>query len=265
MSAKRPCILIFAGVDPSGGAGVTADIEAVGAIGGHPLTVITALTVQDNNRVHCIRPVEPDLIAQQASALLDGVRIDAVKVGIVGSRGGAEAIAAAIERIHRVQPDVPVVVDPVLGSGGGNALSSGDPVDALLPLLAKATLLTPNLPEAARLCGGETDIGKQAAQLLAAGCRHVLIKGGHGPLDQEIVNIWFSAESSHSWRWPRLSGEFHGSGCTLASAIATRLACGEQMAEALLAGQAYTQRALGAAYSIAAGQQIPERRIVFAS
>lgn len=265
MSVKRPCILVFAGVDPSGGAGITADIETIGAMGGHPLTVITALTAQDNNRVHAVQPMTAEWILRQADAVIDAIPIDAIKIGIVGSSAGAQAIGTIVDRVRSQHPELPVVLDPVLSSGAGDALANADPVDAILPLLSRATLVTPNLPEAARLCAGEDDLPRQATRLLSTGCRNVLIKGGHGPANQEIVNHWFSEEGNRSWRWPRLTGAFHGSGCTLASAVATRLALGESMADALLAGQAYTQRALGAAYAIAPGQQIPERRIVFAS
>lgn len=265
MSAKRPCILVFAGVDPSGGAGIAADIEAIGAVGGHPLPVVTVLTVQDNDRVHAIHPVLAPVVTHQAQVLVEKVRIDAVKIGIVGSRENAEAIAGIVRMLQADQPELPVVLDPVLASGRGDSLSPDNAVDALAPLLPLATLVTPNLMEAARLSGGDTDIESQAAHLLALGSRNVLIKGGHGPAGEDVINTWFSTAGSCSWRWPRLPGEFHGSGCTLASAIVTRLALGEALAEALLEGQAYTQRALGAAYPIAPGQQIPERRIVFAS
>ncbi|MDT8409393.1 MAG: hydroxymethylpyrimidine/phosphomethylpyrimidine kinase [Wenzhouxiangellaceae bacterium] len=265
MSATRPCILIFAGVDPSGGAGVSADIEAVGAVGGHPLPVVTVLTVQDNDRVHAIHPVLAPVVTHQAQALIEKIRIDAVKIGIVGSRANAEAIAAIIGMLQDSRPDIPVVLDPVLASGRGDALSPDDAADAVAPLLPLASLVTPNLMEASRLCGGETDLEQQAARLLGLGSRNVLIKGGHGPAGEDIVNTWFSAAGSCSWRWPCLTGEFHGSGCTLASAIATRLALGEMLEDALFEGQVYTHRALRAAYPIAPGQKIPQRRIVFAS
>lgn len=264
---KRPCVLVFAGVDPSGGAGIAADIEAIGDAGAHPLTVITALTVQDNDRVQGVHPVAVSLIRQQAQALIDKIPIAAVKIGIVANRANAEAIAAIVRDLRLVQPSLPVVFDPVLGSGHGDALSADDPVEAIAPLFKVATLATPNLVEAARLCDGETDVDAQAEMLLARGCPNILIKGGHAPDGEQIVNRWYGIATGKraTWRWERLPGAFHGSGCTLASAIAARLAAGDALPDALLAAQAYTHRTLESAYAIADGQSIPERRIGFAS
>ncbi len=264
---KRPCVLVFAGVDPSGGAGIAADIEAIGACGAHPLAVITALTVQDNDRVRSVHPVAASLIGAQAQALIDKIVIAAVKIGIVADRANADAIAAIVRNLRSAQPELPVVFDPVLGSGHGDALSADDPLDAIAPLFAVATLATPNLVEAARLCNGETDGDAQARMLLARGCPDILIKGGHAMDDGQIVNRWHGISRSDAviWRWNRLPGDFHGSGCTLASAIAARLAAGDALPDALLDAQAYTQRTLEAAYAIADGQRIPERRIAFAS
>lgn len=262
----RPCVLVFAGVDPSGGAGITADIEAIGAAGAHPLTAITTLTVQDNDRVRSVHPVASSLIRQQAQALIDKIPIAAVKIGIVANRANAEAIAAIVRDLRLAKPALPVVFDPVLGSGHGDALSADDPVEAIAPLFTVATLATPNLVEAARLCIGETDIDAQATMLLARGCPNILIKGGHAQDGGQIVNRWYGKGKSERaiWRWNRLPGAYHGSGCTLASAIAGRLACGDALPDALLAAQEYTQRTLESAYAIAGGQGIPERRIPFA-
>lgn len=264
---KRPCVLVFAGVDPSGGAGIAADIEAIGAAGAHPLAVITALTVQDNDRVQGVHPVAPLLIRQQAQALIDKIPIAAIKIGIVANRANAELIAAIARKLRLMQPALPVVFDPVLGSGHGDALSADDPVEAIAPLFAVATLATPNLVEAARLCDGETDVDAQAAMLLARGCPNILIKGSHALDGGQIVNRWYGPAKDERaiWQWNRLPGAFHGSGCTLASAIAGRLAAGDTLPDALVAAQAYTHRTLESAYAIADGQGIPERRIAFAS
>jgi hydroxymethylpyrimidine/phosphomethylpyrimidine kinase len=152
--------------------------------------------------------------------------------------------------------DLPVVLDPVLASGHGDMLSKGDAVQALVPLRQLATIITPNLPEARALCGVEA-INTQA-DILLRDTPNVLIKGGHGE-DDVIVNRWFSAGSQRDWTWPRLRGEFHGSGCTLASAIAARLAQNIPMELALEAAQHYTHYSLVNAFSIAPGQQIPNR------
>jgi len=269
----RRSVLVFAGVDPSGGAGIAADLQSIVALGAHALTVVTALTVQDNDRAYEVQPVDPAFLLRQAQALLDKVEIGAVKIGITGSAANARAIAGVIEQLRIGQPELPVVLDPVLASGHGDTLSRDDAVAALAPLLPLATLLTPNGPEAAALSGVPLDPGAgpagsaaQAQALLARGCKHVLITGGHadGPL---VINHWFGRGADavagtgkgKQWRYPRLPGDFHGSGCTLASAAAALLAQGVPMARALELAQNHCSYALRDAYAIAAGQYIPRR------
>ena len=255
---NRPSVLVFSGCDPSGGAGMQADVQAIAALGAHPLSVVTSLTVQDNDRVYAVHPVPAALLMQQAQVLTEKIEIAAVKIGIVGNRANAEAIAAIIQQLRQTRPDLPVVLDPVLASGHGDALALEDAVSTLAPLMALATLVTPNLPEATVLSGGDRRTDSQADALLAQGCQHVLIKGGHAH-DDKVVNRWFTAGEFRSWAWPRLPGTFHGSGCTLASAIAALLAAGKPMAEAIEDGQAYCHQALEHAYVIAEGQMIPSR------
>jgi len=251
----RPSVLIFAGSDPSGGAGLQADIQAVSALGAHPLSVITALTVQDNDRVFHVHPVPAALVQQQAQALLDKIDVGAVKLGIVGNRANAQAIAQLLQQLKQKRPDLPVVLDPVLASGHGDSLSADSPAQAIMTLLPLATLVTPNLPEAAALCGGDGRLDAQVASLLRH-CSNVLIKGGHGT-GPDVVNRWFSRTTQCTWTWPRLPGSFHGTGCTLASAIAALLARGKPMAGAIEDAQAYFDHALQTAYAIAPGQRHP--------
>jgi hydroxymethylpyrimidine/phosphomethylpyrimidine kinase len=232
-------VLVFAGLDPSGGAGLAADIAAIGAMGAHALPVATALTVQDNERVHEVVPVDTALLVRQAEALIGRVAIDAVKIGIPGNRANAMAIAALAGRLG-----VPVVLDPVLASGHGDALGQGDALAALAELVGVATLVVPNLMEAAAL-------GTMPG-------RHVLLTGGHGEGDV-IVNRWVHDGVEQAWQWPRLPGQFHGSGCTLAAAIAARLAQGDTMFDALERGQAFCHQALAQSFAIAPGQRIPRR------
>lgn len=239
-------VLVFSGLDPSGGAGIAADLTAIAAQGVHALPLITALTVQDHNRVAAVEPVDAALLARQAAVLVEALEIDAVKIGIVGNLANAEAIAAVVARLRQRRPGLPVVLDPVLASGHGDALARGDARAALAPLLALATIITPNLGE--------------AAALDMAACEHVLVTGGHGDF-AEVCNSWSGAGQQRAWRWRRLPGEFHGSGCTLAAAIAARLALGEPVATALELAQAYVQRTLAEAYSIGPGQRIPRRFI----
>jgi hydroxymethylpyrimidine/phosphomethylpyrimidine kinase len=250
MNRSRPNVLVFAGADPSGGAGIAADILAIAAQGAHALPVVTALTVQDNDRVYEVLPVACDVVRRQALALIDKIAIDAVKIGIPGSRANAEAIALLVAELRARQPDLPVVLDPVLASGAGDALAREDACHVLAPLIPLASVIVPNLPEAHALGG--------AADLRARGCADVLVTGGHAD-GEMVVNRWVGAGGQKEWRWPRLAGEFHGSGCTLASAIAARLACGDDMERALGTAQAYCHGALADAFPIAEGQRIPLR------
>lgn len=242
---SAPCVLVFAGLDPGGGAGLAADILAIAAQGAHALPVATALTVQDNNRVHAVVPVDAALVLRQAEALTAVCDIRAVKIGIPGSHDNARAIAGLLRRLRARDPDVPVVLDPVLASNRGDALGADDPLHSVAELLALASIALPNEPEA-------SDIGVLA-------CRHLLITGGHGE-GSFVVNRWYcDGELVQRWHWPRLPGQFHGSGCTLAAALAGRLALGEAMFQALGAAQAYCQATLARSFSIAAGQRIPRR------
>jgi hydroxymethylpyrimidine/phosphomethylpyrimidine kinase len=253
--ATPPCVLIFSGSDPSGGAGMQADIPAISALGCHPLSVPTALTVQDNVSVFAVHPLDAELIRHQAQVLIDRFRIGAVKLGIAGNRRNAETIAELILQLRARQPEMPVVFDPVLANGKGDRLSSDDAALALAPLYAVATVITPNLNEANRLCGSEHTPEQQAALLMARGCEHVLLKGGHGPQHQDVVNRWFGPDGEGaSWSWPRLPDEFHGSGCTLAAALSAQLARGLGMRAAIEAAQEYCQHALETSYAIAHSQ-----------
>ncbi len=262
-----PCVLVFSGSDPSGGAGMQADITAIAALGAHPMSVVTVLTVQDNEHVFGVHSVAADLVRQQAQALVDRIPIAAIKLGIVGNRANAEVIASIIRDLRKRQPDLPVIFDPVLANGAGDNLANEDPIEAIAPLFALATVITPNRIEANRLCGDERDPDAQAQQLLTRGCQHVLLKGGHGPEQDIVLNRWYTKnqgdDQQRSWRWPRLPGEFHGSGCTLAAALSALLAGGLTMEHAIDAAQTYCQQTLASSYAIAAGQRIPSRILPF--
>lgn len=239
------CVLVFAGLDPGGGAGLAADILAIAAQGAHPLPVATAITAQDNNRVHAASPVDAELVARQAAPLLAAFEIAAVKIGIPGNAANAAAIADIVRGLRARRPALPVVLDPVLASGHGDALGQGDAVRALGELPALATIVLPNLPERAAL-------GAQA-------CRQMLVTGGHAAGDT-VVNRWLvDGVEARAWHWPRLPHGYHGSGCTLAAALAARLALGDGMEAALDAAQAYTHHTLAQSYALAPGQRIPRR------
>ena len=273
MHSKRPCVLVFAGLDPSGGAGIQADIQAIAAMGAHALPIVTTLTVQDNDRVYGITPVDPHIVQQQIAALINKIDISAIKIGIVGSAAIAELIASCISTLRQNNPQLPVVLDPVLASGHGDDLTKEDAIQIIAPLRKLVTLITPNTFEAHKLTHkfahklihkvteqhtSEIQTLEQQADLLMQDTPHVLIKGGHTQ-DANVINRWFSQAQQRSWSWTRLEGEFHGSGCTLASAIAAGLAQGWSMETSLDKAQTYTQQALESAFAIAAGQLIPQR------
>jgi len=240
-----PAVLVFAGLDPGGGAGLAADILAIAAQGAHALPVATALTAQDNNRVFGAMPVAPDLIAQQAAPLLAAFDIQAVKIGIPGNSENAAAIAAIVRHLRARQPGLPVVLDPVLFSGHGYALGKGDAIAAVRELLPLATIALPNLHE--------------AQALGALPCEHVLVTGGDTS-EPVVRNVWLhQGQEVRTWRWPRLDATYHGSGCTLAAAVVARLALGQELEQALDGAQAYTHRTLAESFALAPGQRIPRR------
>ncbi|MGQ0699489.1 MAG: bifunctional hydroxymethylpyrimidine kinase/phosphomethylpyrimidine kinase [Panacagrimonas sp.] len=249
-------VLCLSGHDPTGGAGIHADIEAVAAQGGHALSIVTALTVQDTRNVRHVEPVAAALIERQLAALEEDGPFDAIKIGLIGS---AAQVHLMVDLIRRSR--VPLVFDPVLRAGGGADLV--DPelqatvLDQLVPLV---DLMTPNLAEARRFVPDGNSGGACAASLLATGCRNVLVTGGDIP-GPTVLNIWFRADAEpRHFEWPRLDETFHGAGCTLASAIAGQLALGASMAEAIVRGQQWTQAALTRAVAVGCGRRIPFRR-----
>src|SRR5258706_3234565 len=254
-AARPPIVLTFAASDPTGGAGVQADILTIAAMGCHPLSVLTALTVQDTSGVESVQAVERAWVENQARRLLAEMRVDAFKLGVLGSAQNIAAIAAILAE----HPDVPVVCDPVLASGRGDALASPEMLDALRELiLPQSTVVTPNSLEPRRL-PAEPDLGRCRAKILAIGSEFVLITGTHEATD-EAVNVLHDAGGVvREDRWERLPGSYHGSGCTLASALAAALARGMAMPEAVRDAQDYTWHALAAGFRPGAGQFIPQR------
>lgn len=238
----RPVTLCFSGLDPSGGAGLQADIETIAALGGHAAVVCTALTVQDSQQVHGFEAVAPALIRQQAEAVLADLPVAAVKLGMLG----AGAVAAVIAELLAAHPGLPVVLDPVLAANSGGNLAGDDLARGLFALFPQATVITPNTVEARRL-SGETDLDRAVAVLQARGARHVLLKGGHEPGPHLCNQLYGPAGLLAESRQPRLPGDFHGSGCTLAAALAAGLAAGLALPTALTRAEDFVARALRAA------------------
>jgi hydroxymethylpyrimidine/phosphomethylpyrimidine kinase len=255
MAASRPLVLCLSGHDPGGGAGIQADIETIAALGGHALAVITAHTVQDTTNVARVVAADPGLLQAQLDALLADCTPRAVKVGLLGAAAQAGLVAATIRRVG-----VPAVLDPVLRAGGGAVLADAALVERLRhELLPLAAVVTPNVAEARRLAPGAHTVDDCGRALLDAGARHVLITGGDEPGDP-VVNHWFAqGRAPRRYAWPRVPGRFHGAGCTLAAAIAARLADGRSATAAVEDAQAFTHRSLGRAFAPGRGRAIPGR------
>ncbi len=255
---RPPVVLVVGGHDPSGGAGIVADGEAVRAAGGHPLSLITTLTVQDSHRVYALAPTSPALLQQQFAALRADLPVDAIKVGMLGS---VELVTLLLGWLDQL-PGCPLVVDPVLAAGGGGGEASAALRQALAShLLPRTTLLTPNSVEAQRLSGRERP-AEQAEVLLELGCSAVLITGTHEAGEGAVTNRLFRRNQPpliHTW--PRLPADYHGSGCTLAAAIAVRLAAGQALAVAVAEAERYTWSALHHGYSLSDGQYFPARAV----
>lgn len=247
-------VLCCSGHDPTGGAGIQADIEAVAAQGGHALSLITALTVQDTRNVARTVAVDADLLVEQLALLKADTRLAAIKLGLLG---GIEQLDC-LELLLR-QAAVPVVMDPILRAGGGAELISAPFAAALKArLFPYCTVLTPNAAEARRWSGQQA-LDAAGQYLLDCGTQHVLITGGDEP-DAQARNRWYAqGERVVLFEYPRLSGTFHGAGCTLAAALAARLALGESILAALTAAQAYAHQALAAARAVGQGRLLPRR------
>jgi hydroxymethylpyrimidine/phosphomethylpyrimidine kinase len=252
---SRPAVLCLSGHDPGGGAGIQADIETVLSLGGHALSLITAHTVQDSNNVSRVQAADPALLREQAAALLADVKVHAVKIGLLGASEQAAFVAGLIDQVR-----APVVLDPVLRAGGGAQLAPAALIDALKrELLPHVDVLTPNVAEARALVPEARDPDACGAALLALGARNVLVTGGDEP-GEAVVNRWYRRDGSkRAFSWPRLAGSFHGAGCTLASAIATLLAHGLPVGQALADAQAYVHATLQRSFAPGRGRNIPGR------
>ena len=257
--AFPPIVLAFAASDPSGGAGIQADLLTLSSMGCHPLSVVTALTVQDTLGVEGILAIDSDWVADQARALLEDMPVDAFKVGVLGS----VANIAAIAEIVSDYPDIPLVLDPVLASGRGDELATDEMAHALRELLLpQTTILTPNSMETRRLADIDDDepsLAQCAARLVAGGCEYVLVTGTHEATPEVVNTLYGKGGIVRSDTWPRLPHKYHGSGCTLASAIAAMLANGLELPEAVREAQDYTWHALEKAYRPGMGQHLPDR------
>lgn len=258
-----PSVLTFAGTDPSSGAGLQADILTFASIGCHPLSVVTAITAQDTVGVNGVLPMDAEWVNDQARAILEDVQVSAFKLGLLGS---VENIAVIAE-IMADYPDVPLLIDPILTSGRGDDLSNDEMMEAMIELLfPQATLITPNSLEARRLAFAEdndevalTSLDESAARLLAMGSEYVLITGTHERTHEVTNTLYGDNHFMKAYKWERLAGSYHGSGCTLTSAIAACMAHGLTLEEAVLEAQEFTWQTLKNGFRPGMGQYIPDR------
>ncbi len=251
----RGRVLIVAGSDSGGGAGIQADIKTVSMLDAYAASAITALTAQNTEGVFGVLPVPPEFVRQQIEVVLDDIGADAIKTGMLHDAPVIEAIAAVLQQRAAA---VPLVVDPVMAAKGGARLIDPSAVEALKRLLiARAEIVTPNLPEAEILCGttigSVTEMRTSGRALLALGCRAVLMKGGHLP-GSTVTDALVSAAGVRIWEGPRIETRHtHGTGCTLASAIAAGLAQGQDIESAVDRARTYVQRAIASAPGLGRG------------
>jgi len=269
--ANPPAVLVFAATDPTGGAGIQADILTLASLGCHALPVITAVTVQDTVGVDDFLPMDAEWVIDQARGVLEDIPVAAIKLGMLGST----EVVAAIAEIVSDYPDIPLIIDPVLASGRGDPLASDELIEAMCDLLLpQATLVTPNSLEARRLAeylgeadtegdddekSASLDLQECARRLVELGCAHVLITGAHEQGTQVTNTLYNVRGVVNRLHWERLPGSYHGSGCTLASAVAALVAQGNSVAEAVQEAQDYTYQTLQHAFRPGMGQFIPDR------
>ena len=258
MSSPLPVVLSFAASDPTGGAGLQADLLTIASLGCHPLSAVTGVTVQDTRGLEALLAIEAAQVARQARCVLEDIQVAAFKIGVLCSARNARAVGEILAE----HPGIPVVRDPVLASGRGDPLADAESIEVMRStLLPRTTVLTPNSVEARRLAdaASDADLPQCARRFTALGCKHVLITGTHEE-GAEVVNTLYDANGVvREDRWQRLSGTYHGSGCTLASAIAALLAKGLAVEQAVRQAQEYTWQSLAAGFSPGRGQAIPDR------
>lgn len=251
-SCVRPVVLVIAGSDSSGGAGIVRDVQALTDFDTDALCVVTAVTAQSNRRVTAVHAVPPDIVLAQIEAALATRKPDAVKIGMLGNRATVEVAAVALGRLDR--DATPIVLDPVLMSSSGGPLLDEEGIQALKErLIPLATLLTPNVPEAAALlreesAAGEAALDLQAQRLLGLGAAAVLLKGGHAGEGGATDRLAVRSEPLRRLTAPRINSARRGTGCALASAIAAGLAHGRTLADACQTAKEYVRGSLLAAH-----------------
>ena len=253
---KTPIVMTFSGHDPSGGAGIQADIESLTSLGCRAAPVITALTIQDTRDVLESSPLDAEQVTAQARAVLADLPVAAFKIGMLGSAENAAAIHAIVQDY----PDLPLVLDPVLASGRGTALGTAGLLEAMRSLLIPCTtLLTPNSLETRALAAQDGSLDDCALALLELGADYVLVTGTHEASTHVINSLYHEHQLLETFTWERLPHSYHGSGCTLAAATAGLLAHGLDPFQAVHEAQEFTWNALQQGDCPGKGQYLPDR------
>jgi hydroxymethylpyrimidine/phosphomethylpyrimidine kinase len=260
LQTDKPFVVCFSGLDPTGGAGIQADIETLLALGCHALPIVTSLTVQTTQNVAETHSCDAGVLQRQFNALLESqLNIAAIKLGLIDS----PHVMLCISDIIRQHPHIPVVADPVLKAGGGFEFSEHNMAQLYRELiLPHCQVLTPNTPELNKLSPHADSEDKALQDLCSTGCEYILLTGTHRGSAQVINRLYSESSpvSNQQWQWPRLAGEYHGSGCTLASAMAAGLAAGMSYVAAADRAQQFTWQALKNALRAGNGQYLPDRR-----
>jgi hydroxymethylpyrimidine/phosphomethylpyrimidine kinase len=251
--STTPNVLVLSGLDPSGGAGLQADIQTLTALGCHPLPLITCLTVQNTCNVQSLQSVDAELLTQQIEYLIQDIQISAVKIGLISSLSVLEILVDLVQNL-----DCPVVLDPVLKAGGGkNLTTKALQIQLCDQLLPHISIVTPNSIEARQLTGCD-DLEQAATILLDKGCA-VLLTGGHEHGTQLCNTLYQKNQPKQDFMWTRQTGEYHGTGCTLASALTAGLAQGIILTKACQQALDYTNQSVKLAFKAGKGQWIPRR------
>lgn len=255
MPNTRPQVLVISGLDPSGGAGIQADIQAITAMGAHPLPVLSCLTVQDTCNVHGAEAVDAELMAHQIRCVAADAPIHAVKTGAMGDH----RIVGMLRTVLSELGPLPLVVDPVIKAAGGGELADEQLVQAMRSeLFPLASVVTPNGPELAQL-GGSDQLASSAHALLDGGAEAVFATGGHGTAPTIENRLFQKDQQEIIWRLERVGEEYHGSGCTLAAALSAGLAGGLELPQAIAQAQTFTGSAIRRALRVGHGQPVPDR------
>ncbi len=252
----KPKVLCFSGLDPTGGAGIQADIETLFSIGCHCTPIVTALTAQNTQNVLSLMPVDPGLLIQQSRAVLEDMSIQCIKLGLLGSVESVEVIHTLLQDYA----DIPVVLDPITVAGGGFELAGNEVLSAMRNLLLPlTTVLTPNANEARQLAPTADTLDACANEILDLGCQQVLMTGTHIESENVTNRLYSQHQQVTLYNWPRLEHSYHGSGCTLAAAVAGYLAHRITVRDAVQQAQRFTWESLSHGTRMGFGQHLPNR------